>query len=866
MIPKYLNPTLILKTFVLIVILLLGIPNSWSTFSRIKRPKTPNELSAYEELMKSFPKGAFCTKGVLIHPTLFLMLKSDFNKIIDTTIRIYNYDANFTNSYISNQFAILKLEEPVPEVILSVPIFTGVWEFKQLFFAGFNKKHKEIVGDHFTSKYIKRTNIVLCSNPIEHSLEKSPLQAILNINHIGAGAYIKTNEGIQLAGLINGGTSLTKNETKLNEFSIAILDKSTIEKINELISQEAKLKSDPSPGGTPQNSPKFTYPYWRSTSKLNIRPYLQPGPLIHSQTIKNMEKNNSKKKTNNRNIEEENLLNESETITVLWQSNQNEKSISVRAKREDESNYIAAQLTTKKQASVIASRISTLFEATFFDLQKDSKYTYEILEGEEIVYSSMFETRKTNCPFNFVLVGDSGSKDKDQEDIIKAISAQYSVKPINFGLHTGDAAYELGRKTDYLTAVFKYFNNLSEDNQTIMNKMVWHFTAGNHDLHQQCLNYQSSIPITSTDPRGNDSLGFFSFMSLPLNGPELEHKPELEYEDQDQSNTEDIETEFEKNLGVKFPRILNYYFTYGNALFIVLDGNKYDNRDWKNLDVWIEKILSNTNVKWKFVSIHQPPFSSYLNNFEDRKTRLSYFKDSLRSRLLLKFCKKYEIDVVFSGHLHTYERTKPLKFELNKYFNNIDNKQDVYEILSFILTSGLQYTTEDDPSNFKSLDFDDIFNIKADSQFDGKSNTVADGTIFIISGAGGHGLINNKVLDEPVITKYFANGNCKEYSFTHVEVDENYVFIKQIGTFNQIIDELKISKKDSAGSACKQLSSTDDRESENEDLIADIIATAVQQKSGENSLDTQGTNSTINTRTPEYDQELAKHLSDELDD
>ncbi len=91
-----------------------------------------------------------------------------------------------------------------------------------------------------------------------------------------------------------------------------------------------------------------------------------------------------------------------------------------------------------------------------------------------------------------------------------------------------------------------------------------------------------------------------------------------------------------------------YSFRYGNALFVVLDGNTppAEQRDW------LEKQLSGTDATWKFALFHQPAYSSDpgRDNEEVREHWCTLFD-------------KYHVDMVFQGHDHAYLRTYPMKAE-----------------------------------------------------------------------------------------------------------------------------------------------------------------------------------------------------------
>ncbi len=93
-----------------------------------------------------------------------------------------------------------------------------------------------------------------------------------------------------------------------------------------------------------------------------------------------------------------------------------------------------------------------------------------------------------------------------------------------------------------------------------------------------------------------------------------------------------------------------YYYSYGNALFIVLNTNNYNAADHKAL---IEKaIAANPKAKWRIVMIHQDIYGSGLDHSDSDGI-------ILRTQLTPIFDANH-IDAVLQGHDHTYARTYQL--------------------------------------------------------------------------------------------------------------------------------------------------------------------------------------------------------------
>jgi hypothetical protein len=96
----------------------------------------------------------------------------------------------------------------------------------------------------------------------------------------------------------------------------------------------------------------------------------------------------------------------------------------------------------------------------------------------------------------------------------------------------------------------------------------------------------------------------------------------------------------------------NFSFDYGNAHWTVLDANTY--MDWSNpsLREWLVKDLTAArSVTWRVVAFHQPGFNSSKEHFAEQYMRW-----------LSPIFEANNVDVVFSGHVHNYQRSFPLKF------------------------------------------------------------------------------------------------------------------------------------------------------------------------------------------------------------
>jgi predicted GH43/DUF377 family glycosyl hydrolase len=93
---------------------------------------------------------------------------------------------------------------------------------------------------------------------------------------------------------------------------------------------------------------------------------------------------------------------------------------------------------------------------------------------------------------------------------------------------------------------------------------------------------------------------------------------------------------------------LYYSFTYGNALFICLNSEDPGNAEQNS---WLHSTLeANKDQTWKFVFFHRPFYTSPSHVGEMDAYFDTWWKES----------DDYGVDMIFNGHTHNYQRTKPI--------------------------------------------------------------------------------------------------------------------------------------------------------------------------------------------------------------
>jgi hypothetical protein len=142
-------------------------------------------------------------------------------------------------------------------------------------------------------------------------------------------------------------------------------------------------------------------------------------------------------------------------------------------------------------------------------------------------------------------------------------------------------------------------------------------------------------------------------------------------------------------------------------------------------------------------------------------------------RLITDIAEHRGVDMVFSGHVHNYQRTRPLKF---------------------LARPTVERTFKRAGTNAIDGDF------QFDQSFDGVKDTTPDGVLYIVTGAGGAGAYDPDQTDnqpswQPFTTKMVSD----VYSFTTIEVNGSTLTMKQISEHGEELDRIVVTKPPRAG-------------------------------------------------------------------
>ena len=122
---------------------------------------------------------------------------------------------------------------------------------------------------------------------------------------------------------------------------------------------------------------------------------------------------------------------------------------------------------------------------------------------------------------------------------------------------------------------------------------------------------------------------------------------------------------------LKHPGDKNYYTTiYGAVQLFIIDSNQ-DMEPGSPQYEWLINELAKSKSKWKIAAHHHAPYSSDSDDYGNTESSLPLDGDPNFDPIIPLY-EKYNVDIVFYGHIHSYERTWPL---LNK---KVDENGVVY--------------------------------------------------------------------------------------------------------------------------------------------------------------------------------------------
>ena len=273
---------------------------------------------------------------------------------------------------------------------------------------------------------------------------------------------------------------------------------------------------------------------------------------------------------------------------------------------------------TGTQVSINIEALDGYFsnKVTVKNLEKETQYYYQVFKNGEWKKA---ESVKTGNPdsFSFLYVGDpqigacKNQISSENEKMKNEIAARNDAFNWNKTLNNAMAAHpevsfmlSAGDQVNYADREYEYAGYL---NASALASLPVSTTIGNHDSGSYQYSYHFNTPNSFDLDDTTYALGH-------------------------------------TNAGT------DYYYTYGDALFIVIDTNNYNCATHRNV---IEKAVNeNKDKKWRIVMFHQDIYGSGLDHSDSDGI-------ILRTQLTPIF-DEFDIDVALQGHDHTYSRSYQL--------------------------------------------------------------------------------------------------------------------------------------------------------------------------------------------------------------
>lgn len=378
-----------------------------------------------------------------------------------------------------------------------------------------------------------------------------------------------------------------------------------------------------------------------------------------------------------------------------------------------------------------------IYTATLHGLKPGAVFRYRVALGGETLFQSEARGLKSSSQAQrLVLYGDGGSGSEHQ----KAIAFRTAQQSPDAVIVLGDIAYGRGRASEYLSRYFPIYNADTADptqGAPLLRSVPTVACLGNHDV----------MPLNANGDRPSDGLAYYLYWDLPMNGPELKVAGPNTPVIQPRSSPQ-----FLAGAAERFPTMGNYSMDLGNVHWTFLDSNPYMNWAEPALKAWLEADLRRASkATWRFIAFHHPGFNSSTAHFEDQWMRL-----------LSPVFEKHKVQMVFSGHVHDYQRSVPLTF-----------KPDPEAAMNYA------QGRRDEVTGSFSLD----------RAFDGIKTTKTKGIIYVISGAGGASLYNTNQDDRPGTWQPFTKVMVSDrYSFTVLDLKGKRLELRQVTENGQEID------------------------------------------------------------------------------
>ena len=290
-------------------------------------------------------------------------------------------------------------------------------------------------------------------------------------------------------------------------------------------------------------------------------------------------------------------------------------------------------LTTTSSASVRSANSgpSIDHEVLLSGLMPQTRYYYRVFAKDRVIAGGdaehFFVTSPSGGdePVRAWIIGDAGvsgrgvsGEDPKQRAVRDAFLTNHPPGSFQLLMMLGDNAYQTGTDDEYQRGVFEPYRN------ALRSAVTWP-TQGNHDYSNQA---------------------YYPVFSLPTHG---------------------------ESGGIASDTEQYYSFDYGNVHFISLNSEIRDDPFRASMVRWLRQDIQAHKKDWVVAFWHHPPYTKGQHDSDKDSTsegRLLWMRS-----MILPILESGGVDLVLSGHSHSYERSK---FIAGHYgFSTTLSKQDV---------------------------------------------------------------------------------------------------------------------------------------------------------------------------------------------
>ena len=259
-------------------------------------------------------------------------------------------------------------------------------------------------------------------------------------------------------------------------------------------------------------------------------------------------------------------------------------------------------------SAVTVAGSTTRHEVRIDGLAQDTRYYYAVGEsgmplqgGGPDYYFDTMPAPGVSRPTRIWVIGDSGDAGSDQRAVTDAYLNYAGASEADVWLMLGDNAYSDGTDLEHQQAIF----DPGTYQDLLRREAVWP-TIGNHER----------VSVNGA------SAPYFEIWTLPTQG---------------------------EAGGVASGTEYYYSFDHGDIHFVCLDSDTHETST--TMMTWLENDLAANDKTWLIAFWHHPPYTNGSHNSDDEGS-LGDMRENF-----VPILESYGVDLVLTGHSHSYERT-----------------------------------------------------------------------------------------------------------------------------------------------------------------------------------------------------------------